>query len=308
MRSGAPAITPPLPSWPLLLVGLATACGEPAPVDPFTPPPTTSAAASSDGTSSRGDTTSPGASTSSSGSGSGPSVDGTTLEPPVFDIGEQPDFAPPECLKCGLTIASQQSGVFDVFGANVFATAVLTDQDVYALGTHGAGRFIATADSSLPFNEVSDCPLMTWLAGGVEAPALLWFGWTPSDGPINWAVPGAVGAGVHLPAQYIGNPAQLAADYDIVMYLEASGQFDGGDEPTDQELQTLLDYISIHGGGAYVSSEFADPASNAYLNQNDLDSVNRVLVPLGLESLQVNLDWGNVDGNIDFDCFPPPAG
>lgn len=64
----------------------------------------------------------------------------------------------------------------------------------------------------------------------------------------------------------------------------------------------------VHGGGVYVSSEFADPVLNAYLDQGDLDSVNRLLVPLGLQSLQVSLDWGDVDGNIDFDCFPPPAG
>lgn len=290
----------------LLLPLLATACVAPAPEDPTTGPFATVTTApldtSSDGTSAAQTSTGPDGTTMAA-------VDGSTTDPPKFDIGGLPDFEIPECLQCSLTIASQQSGVFEVFGPNVFATAVLAGQDVYALGTHGAGRFIATADSSLPFNEVSDCPLASWLGGGVEGdPALLWFGWTPSDGPIGWSVPGAVGAGVHLPAQYIGNPALLAADFDIVMYLEASRQFDQDDEPTDAEMQTLLDYVSIHGGGVYVSSEFADPVSNAYLDQDDLDSVNRLLVPLGLESLQVSLAWGNVDGNIDFECFPPPAG
>jgi hypothetical protein len=301
---------------PLLALGaIAVGCGSPSSSEDTGPiPPITTAP--SDSSSGDGGTSSTSAEPSSTtGPGSSSAADGeSTVAPPLFDIGTQPDFAPPECLECGLTIASQQSGVFEVTGANVFATAVLLDdlgapQDVYALGTYGTGRFIATADSSLPFNEVSDCPLTSWLGGGVEGdPALLYFGWTPSDGPIQFAVPGMVGAGVHLPAQYIGNPAQLRADYDIVMYLEASGQFDAGDEPTDQEMQTLLDYVELHGGGAYISSEFASPVSNAYLNQDDLDSVNRLLLPLGLESLQVSLNWGNVDGNIDFDCFPPPVG
>jgi hypothetical protein len=92
------------------------------------------------------------------------------------------------------------------------------------------------------------------------------------------------------------------------MYLEASGQFDGGDAPSDAEMQTLLDYVSMHGGGLYVVSEFADPNFGAYLNQNDLDSVNRVMQPLGVTALQVSLNWGNVDGNIEFECFPPPVG
>jgi hypothetical protein len=220
-----------------------------------------------------------------------------------------PDVMPMgECIECAITIASQQSGVFDVTGTNIFATAELESQIVYALGTYGAGRFIATADSSLPFNETSDCPIVEWLGGsGGPNPTLFWFGWTTTDGPISWTYPG-MSAGVHLPAQYIGDPAALAADYDIVMYLEASGQFDAGDQPSDAEMQTLLDYVQIHGGGLYVSSEFADPNGGAYLNATDLASVNRVLLPLGLESLQVSLNWGNVDGNIDFDCFPAPVG
>lgn len=292
----------------LALCEIATACGAPASDDttgPFATAtvPDDTTAGTTEGAQTQG------TETSTSSSSSGPALDGTTIEPPIFDIGQQPDFSPPECLQCSLTIASQQSGVFEVTGANVFATAVLMGEDVYALGTYGSGRFIATADSSLPFNEVSDCPLVSWLGGGVEGdPALLYFGWTPDDGPINWSVPGMVGAGVHLPAQYIGNPALLRADFDVVMYLEASRQFDEGDEPSDAEMQTLLDYVQLHGGGAYVSSEFADPVLDAYLGQDDLDSVNRLLGPLGLQSLQVSLAWGDVDGNIDFDCFPPPAG
>lgn len=312
MRARAPSHPIPRRRVRALLLTIswgATACGSPSSSDDDSGPFATVTTAPS-GSSSGDDTTTSGAATSTGPDGATTlAVDETTIAPPLFDIGTQPDFAPPQCLQCGLTIASQQSGVFEVTGANVFATAVLAGQDVYALGTYGTGRFIATADSSLPFNEVSDCPLTSWLGGGVVGdPALLYFGWTPQDGPIQFAVPGMVGAGVHLPAQYIGNPAQLRADFDIVMYLEASGQFDAGDEPSDQEMQTLLDYVQLHGGGAYVNSEFADPTFGAYLNQNDLDSVNRLLVPLGLESLQVSLDWGDVDGNIDFDCFPPPAG
>lgn len=226
--------------------------------------------------------------------------DATTDPPPKMDMGLPPDMGPPPvCLQCGLTIASMQSGVLDASGGGVFATAQLQGQDVYAIGTYGSGRFIATADSSLPFNEVSDCPLTEWLAanGGVQ-PKVMIFGWGPGDGPGNWNVQYDK-FGIHLPPQYIGNPGQLAADYDIVMYLEGSGQF-GNDQPSDQEIDTLLDFITA-GGGAYVSSEFF-----GYLNDADIASVNRLLTPLGSSALPQNLNWGNVDGQIDFECFPEP--
>jgi hypothetical protein len=247
-----------------------------------------------------------GAQTTDSGStGTGNSTGGGG---PKFDLPEIPDFPQEECIECSLTIDSQQSGVFNISGGSVFATAELTNEIVYAIGNYGTGRFVATADSSLPFNEQTDCPLHEWLAGEALATAtVLSFGWTPSDGPKNWAVPNETEEGVHLPAMYIGDPAALAADYDVVMYLEGSGQFDMGDEPTDAEMQTVLDYVSIHGGGLYVSSEFAN-GNGAYLNAADLVSVNRIMMPLGVEALEVSLNWGNVDGNIDFACFPAPEG
>lgn len=220
---------------------------------------------------------------------------------PKLDVGAQPDIEPVQCIECSLTIDSKQSGTLAVNGNNVFGTALLSGQIVYALGTQGAGRFIATADTSLPFNEQSDCPIIEWLAGVPPPDAkLFWFGWGPQDGPKQWNYPG-MSSGIHLPAEYVGNPAKLAADFDIVLYLEGSGQFDGGDQPTDEEMKTLVDYVTIHGGGLYASSEFA-----GYLKPADYASINRVLLPLGVEALEVNLDWGNVNGQIEFDCFPEP--
>jgi len=242
-------------------------------------------------------TTTPPDETTSTGTDTG---DDTTTQGVKFDMAPLPDVPPPVCLQCALTIASMQSGTFAVGGQAVFATAQLTGQVVYALGTYGGGRFIATADSSLPFNEQTDCPLTEWLAanGGVQ-PKVLIFGWTPSDGPGAWNVVADKVLDVHLPAQFIGNPALLRQTYDIVMYLESSFQHTT-DIPSDQEVETLLDYVD-QGGGMYISSEFY-----GYMNDADLASVNRMLMPLGVTSNPVSLNWGNVDGNIDFECFPEP--
>src|SRR5690606_9363719 len=135
----------------------AAACGTPSSGETGAQPTTFTTAPPMETSAEEGTTVpDPGTSGSELTTGTTAAVDETTAEPPKFDIGVQPDFETPECLQCSLTIASQQSGVLDVFGANVFATAVLPDtmgvpQDVYALGTYGNGRFIATADSSLPF-------------------------------------------------------------------------------------------------------------------------------------------------------------
>lgn len=262
-----------------------------------TPTTGTSGGSASEGSSTTG-TTAPATTDSSSDS-----MPVTTSSGAKFDVGEMPDVGMMECVECALTIPSQQSGTLSVLGQNVFATAELEGQIVYAMGTAGAGRFIATADTSLPFNEQTDCPILPWLSGSpAPDPKLFWFGWGPQDGPANWNYPGD-SSGIHLPPEYVGNPAQLAMDYDIVMYLEGSGQFDMGEQPTDEEMQTLLDYVTIYGGGAYVSSEFA-----GYLKPADYVSVNRVLVPMGVEAMEVNLNWGGVNGQIDFTCFPaPPA-
>jgi hypothetical protein len=154
-------------------------------------------------------------------------------------------------------------------------------------------------------NEVTDCPLYPWLADTNDPdPPMLVFGWAPGDGPSYWDGPNQTISDIHLPPQYVGNPAQIAADFDIVLYLESSGQHDGGDEPTDEEMQTLLDYVNIHGGGIYVSSEFSN-SGGAYISPDDRDSVNRLFNPLGVNQPEFSLDWGDIDGNIEFECFPP---
>ncbi|MCY1058945.1 hypothetical protein [Nannocystis sp. SCPEA4] len=302
-------------------LALLTACGDDggrhdsisAGITTTTPPPTTSPATT---------TTTTDATTGTSDDGSGTSTDAVVTTAPTtteasstgaepattsggakFDLGAQPDVGMTECVDCALTIASQQSGTLAILNQNVFAHATLDGEIVYALGNAGAGRFIATADSSLPFNEQTDCPIREWLAGSPDPnPTMFWFGWGPSDGPQNWNYPGE-SSYYHLPAQYVGNAAQLAMDYDIVMYLEGSGQYDDGDQPTDVEMQTLYEYVTVHGGGAYISSEFA-----GYMKTSDYQSVNRVLMPLGVEALEVNLDWGDVNGQIEFTCFPAPVG
>ena len=210
-----------------------------------------------------------------------------------------------ECVECSLSLTSEASGALRIIDdTNIFGTAELRGQIVYTIGTHGEGRFIATSDTALPFEEVTDCPLHRWLAGTDDRQSLI-FGFSREDKLYGWANESNLIWSVHLPPQYVGDPAALRADFDIVMYMEGSRLFDSdaGDEPTDAEMQTLLDFVAIEGGGLYVTSEF-DP----YNNQVDLDSVNRLMRPLGVEAVLADIDWGGAMGTAQFEYFPPPVG
>lgn len=207
---------------------------------------------------------------------------------------------PGDCIECEVVVASMQSGALEITGDTVLATAELRGQVVYAMGTFGQGRFIATADSSLPLREQTECPLLPWLVGSyAPEPSILVFGraGTTEVGEVEYP------PGIHLPPEYVGDPKRLAADYDLVVYFEDSVYVDNGDEPTDEELETVLAF-ALDGGGLIVSSEYATDGGG-YLSPSDIDSVNRILGPLGVQSLAVSLNWGEVTGQIEFPCFPP---
>lgn len=292
------------------LLCLPVACGSPDGSDDSSATLTSASASTTTTTDSTSETgTTQGETDSTESTDSTDSTDSLTTGP-VLDIGGATgETTGGDCLQCSLSVSSQQSGVLDLDGAEVIGTAELMNEIVYVMGTYGAGRFIAVADSSLPMNEESDCPIHPWLAGSsVVDPPMLVFGWAEGEGtnPDNptWAGPNQTSSNIHMPAQYIGDPAALANDFDIVLYLESSHQYDEGDEPTDEEMQTLLDYVNIHGGGLYISGEFANP-DGFYLNAIDLASVNRLFNPIGLNQPELSLNWGDVSGDIDFECFPP---
>ncbi len=233
------------------------------------------------------------------GTDTGPSPDASsTAADGRLDLGSD---GPVQCIACTLTLDSRQSGALTVENPSVLGTAMLQGQVVYSLGEIGNGRFIVSADSSLVLQEQTDCPLRQWLAGTNDPePAIFVFGFNHDTDVLGEPMPSSV----HLPEHYIGAPDELAADYDIVVYLEESEFLDEGAEPTDEEVQTLLAYVQLHRGGLVVSSEYANGVGG-YLSPRDLSSVNRIMKPLGFEALEVDLSWGDAHGSIDFTCFPP---
>ena len=214
-----------------------------------------------------------------------------------IDLGD--DNPGTQCVQCSVRLSSKQSGALELFGEAVFAFATLEAQPVYGLGTRGAGRFIVSADSALPLEEETDCPLIPWLAQTQDTPRLLVLGRVEPMEILGQTHP----AQLHLPAAYLDDPQRLRDDFDIVAYYEESSHLDEGENPSDAEFNTLLAFLDT-GGGLVVSSEYARE-SGGFLTPSDIGSVNRLLEQLGVRALAVSLDWGDASGEIEFPCFPP---
>ncbi|EDM79353.1 hypothetical protein PPSIR1_02331 [Plesiocystis pacifica SIR-1] len=204
-----------------------------------------------------------------------------------------------DCLECGVTLDSTQSSSFSALpGTEFLGSATLQgDQIIYALDEVGSGRVIYTADTNLLYEEITDCPLWEWLGqSGDQLPKVLSFGRYLCGGLGNnlGSYPDLTYAGDNLPAQYVNDPAALAADYDAVIYCTLAST-------PAAEAATIVEYVQDHGGGLYLASEYW-----GFINQGDLDTINTIANPLGVEFEATNLDWGQANGDIAFECFPDP--
>ncbi len=255
------------------------------------PTTTTTTTTSTDSTgSTTDDTSSSGSTTDDTTSGS--TTDATTTGDSDSDSGDL-------CIECGVTLNSTQSSSFSALpGTEFIGFATLEDDKViYALDEVGSGRVVYTADTNILYKEITDCPLWEWLGdSGDQLPKVLSFGRNLCGGLGNnlGDYPDLTYAGSSLPPQYVGDPAKLAADYDMVIYCTIAAT-------SDAEAQTIVDFVKDEGGGLYLASEYF-----GFLKQADVDRINTIGNPLGVEFETTNLDWGQANGEIGFDCFPLP--
>ena len=229
----------------------------------------------------------------------GTSTGGSTSDASSSSTGllDLPDEGPVECIECAIELYSMQSGALLLDRAETLGHAVLGEDIVYTLGTFGAGHYIVTADNALVLSEETDCPLLQWLAR-TTAPRVLVFGRGEDVELLGTTHP----AGIHLPPQYVGDARALRDDFDLVVYFEDSAHL-YDEEPSTEEFETVLAYLE-DGGGLIASSEHVNGIAG-YLTQSDVDSINRLLSPLGIEAVAVSLQWGDVGGRVEFPCFPP---
>ena len=72
--------------------------------------------------------------------------------------------------------------------------------------------------------------------------------------------------------------------------------------PLDPQVtQTLVDYVTIYGGGLYLASEYYP-----WADDSDVAAINSIANQFDVEFGKEWLDWGSATGDIDFACFPAP--
>ena len=165
---------------------------------------------------------------------------------------------------------------------------------VWAVDEVGSGRVAYSADSQMLGQEAGDCGFWEWL-GGRTAPRVLGTGffhcmeqeWNGLGSLENFTYE------VALPAQYVGDPAALRADYDVVLFCVSNW---GNAPPV--EAQTYVDYVAVHGGGLYLAA-IGQPLEP----KDEIDRINEIAAPLGVEFQKDDLQWEGA-AVVDFACFP----
>ncbi len=184
----------------------------------------------------------------------------------------QPDAAPPppadprKDIVAQLKPAAQASGtvlcVFASASVNFigthtgFARAKSAGFYHYFMDTRGKGRLIANGDGNSPYYAEAANGTWRWFAG-VDQPRILYNG-APGgiSGMTAFATlfPAAREYQGMLPAEYVGKPDVLKAQWDVVMVEVHPGNTTAGDGPA---IATLKSYVEDHGGAVYLSSEYS---------------------------------------------------
>jgi hypothetical protein len=210
------------------------------------------------------------------------------------------------CLQCGITLSTNQSGSLQPVAPNTFLAEILqSGETVYALDEVGPGRVIYSGDSNILNEEVTDCPLYEWLGQTGTSPPVIG---SIGSNTVCAGLGNSLGSyptwsyiGQNVPAQYLGDPAALLADYDAIIYCPLRSMIDTVTMDA-AEATTLVDFVTVQGGGLYLVSEYFGGG----LNQQAIDDVNSIANALGAHFLSTNLDWGQADGEVQIGCFPTP--
>lgn len=126
----------------------------------------------------------------------------------------------------------------------------------YFMDTRGKGRLIANGDGNSPHYAEAANGTWRWFAG-VDAPRILYNtapGGISGMTPFSSLFPAARGYDGILPAEYVGKPDVLKAQWDVVMVAVNPATAKPGDGPA---ISTLKSYVEDHGGAVYLSSEYA---------------------------------------------------
>jgi hypothetical protein len=104
--------------------------------------------------------------------------------------------------------------------------------------------------------------------------------------------------GSELPADYLGNPAKLAAEWDALVFC-------GYHTPWNAGLASLIQtYVTEYGRGLLAVMDY----TGFDIPPADFDQMNAITTSSGVTFNAVNLDWADATANVSIACIPdlPP--
>lgn len=172
---------------------------------------------------------------------------------------------------------------------------------VFAMDRWGTGHIVGWCDSTTLGDLLMSFNVLDYLAQ-VPNPRVMSFGdsYLCQPGAVAGVTPlpeSMVYAGTDLPGQYVDNPGQLAADWDVIVLC-------GFRMPWSTNWAAELEaFVADEGKGLLISMEYEGLAE-----PTDFTNASEISAPTGIQFNPLNLEWAPADTSIELDCVPdlPP--
>jgi len=224
-------------------------------------------------------------------------MEGTCTTPEAL-CEEQPETC--ECLSLDLSIPTRQSCSISLTGDPIdgegFIEADGGTHRVLAINRWGEGHLMAWCDASTSSQLLASFAALPYL-GRKAMPTFASFGneaMCDGDFGVQSFEDNPVYLGADLPDRYLGDPALLAADWDVLMLCGAYTSW----HPDWPAL--LQSYVTEHGKGLYVVMDYQGWDHTV----DDFTELNRVLAPSGIALDPVDLSWGDASVEVGVECLP----
>lgn len=245
----------------------------------------------------------------SSGGSGGFAID-AGLDDGAVDAPSCPDGGIPgepgcDCGKLEFAIDTKQSCALSIlpgFAMDGEGFIQLAGQNhrVFAMDRWGKGHVVAWCDSTTIPELLSAFDVRGYL-GQVDQAKVASFGddYLCQPGKIpSQALPSWIQyLGPDLPAQYQGNAALLAQDYDVVLFCGFRIPW-----ATDWS-QEIGEFVSVHGKGFLAAMDY-----EGVVEQQDFDNMSKITQAAGIVFEPLNLAWAPSSTSVSIECVPdlPP--
>jgi hypothetical protein len=240
---------------------------------------------------------------------SAPPMDIILFEPPETDAGSEPFCSDPpcECSAYSFSIDTRQSCALDLneltadpgalpLDAESFIEIQSTPFRVFAMDRWGAGHVLAWCDGTTFDELVKQIPVFEYL-GQTASPRIASVGYeffcgashTLGTEDYGFTTDQVTYLGTALPAEYLDDPAALAADWDGLLVC-----VNGADWTTDFS-DTVRRFVRDEGRGVAIVGEYQSPAE-------EQAKASDYILGTGIEFQALSLPWAPSATAVDLDC------